>query len=133
MLWLVILIVLMIPLLAVVLDSQLVRALSARIESDGRTTADPALAKRLAQLEGEVERLNHEVLRLDEETTFLHRLLEKKPYRLSSRRVNTPTNPPAVAPRTAGGSARLVGAGILLSRISGLVREAVFARYFATS
>ena len=79
MLWLVILIVLMIPLLAVVLDSQLVRALSARIESDGRTSADPALAKRLAQLEGEVERLNHEVVRLDEETTFLHRLLEKKP------------------------------------------------------
>jgi putative peptidoglycan lipid II flippase len=47
--------------------------------------------------------------------------------------VNTPINPPEGAPRTAGGSARLVGAGILLSRIAGLVREAVFARYFATS
>ena len=78
MLWLVILIVLMIPLLAVVLDSQVVRALAARIESDG-TNADPALAKRLTQLEGEVERLNNEVMRLDEETTFLHRLLENKP------------------------------------------------------
>jgi hypothetical protein len=79
MLWIVILIALMIPLLAVVLDSQVVRALAARIESEGRTNADPALAKRLAQLEGEIERLNHEVLRLDEETTFLHRLLENKP------------------------------------------------------
>jgi hypothetical protein len=79
MLWLVILIVLMIPLLAVVLDSQVVRALAARIENDGRTSADPALNKRLAQLEGEVERLSHEVMRLDEETTFLHHLLEKKP------------------------------------------------------
>ena len=47
--------------------------------------------------------------------------------------MNTPINPPEGAPRTAGGSARLVGAGILLSRIAGLVREAVFARYFATS
>jgi len=32
-----------------------------------------------------------------------------------------------------GGSARLVAAGILASRIAGLVRDAVFASYFATS
>jgi hypothetical protein len=79
MLWIVILIALMIPLLAVVLDSQVVRALASRIESEGRSNGDPALAKRVTQLEGEVERLNHELLRLDEETTFLHRLLENKP------------------------------------------------------
>lgn len=47
--------------------------------------------------------------------------------------MNTPIKPGGIAPRAAGGSARLVGAGILLSRIAGLVREAVFARYFATS
>lgn len=79
MLWLVILIVLMIPLLAVVLDSQVVRALASRIETGGRNAADPALTRRLTQLEGEVERLNTELQRLDDETTFLHRLLENKP------------------------------------------------------
>lgn len=81
MLWLVILIVLLIPLLAVVLDSPVVRALASRIENEGKSGADPALGKRLTQLEGEVERLNNEVVRLEEETTFLHRLLADKPSR----------------------------------------------------
>ena len=35
--------------------------------------------KRLTALETEVERLNSEILRLEEETTFLHQLLESKP------------------------------------------------------
>lgn len=47
--------------------------------------------------------------------------------------MNAPVNPAVPAPKPTGGSARLVGAGILLSRIAGLVREAVFAKYFATS
>lgn len=79
MIWILLLIALAIPLLAVVLDSQLVKALASRIENDGKAGLDPAVTKRLAQLEGEVERLNTEVQRLDEETTFLHHLLEKKP------------------------------------------------------
>jgi putative peptidoglycan lipid II flippase len=40
------------------------------------------------------------------------------------------TNP---EPAQAGAFARLVAAGILLSRIAGLLREAIFARYFGTT
>lgn len=77
MLWFVLIIALMIPLVAIVLDSALVRALVTRLERPD--AADPAVLRRVQQLETEIERLNREVLRLDEETTFLHRLLEDKP------------------------------------------------------
>lgn len=43
-----------------------------------------------------------------------------------------PESKPAARP-AAGAFARLVAAGIFLSRISGLVREAIFARYFGTT
>ena len=79
MLWFVIMIVLLIPLLAIVLDSQIARALAARIENDGKGGLDVNALKRITSLEAEVERLNNEVTRLDEEATFLHRLLENKP------------------------------------------------------
>ena len=80
MVWLVILIALMIPLIAVILDSQIGRALAARIEGKHmQPTAELELTKKVNLLEGEVERLNSEVVRLDEETNFLHRLLEGKP------------------------------------------------------
>ena len=36
-------------------------------------------ARRVLELENEVERLSKEVLRLEDETVFLHRLLESKP------------------------------------------------------
>jgi len=67
---------LLIPLIAVILDSQLGRALAARIERDRE--AGGALNERIAALEGEVDRLSREVQRLEEQTEFLHRLLEKK-------------------------------------------------------
>lgn len=76
MLSLVIILVLLIPLLSVVLDSHLGRALAARLERrsiGGRS--DDLLADRMAFLEGEVERLSGEVRRLDDEGEFLHRLL----------------------------------------------------------
>lgn len=44
-----------------------------------------------------------------------------------------PSEPPGPAPPGTGRSAFLVGAGILLSRIVGLVRQRVFAHYFGTS
>jgi hypothetical protein len=72
---LVLLVALMIPLVAVILDSQVGRALAGRLEN-GR--ADSPAERRLAMLEAEVDRLAHEVARLEEESAFLHRLLEQK-------------------------------------------------------
>lgn len=71
----VLLVALMIPLTAVVLDSQVGRALAARMEKDREGGTLPG---RITTLEGEVERLNQLVQRLDEESTFLHKLLESK-------------------------------------------------------
>jgi len=79
MVWFVVLIALMIPLIAVILDSQLGRALAARLERDRLASADQAVGKRLAALEGEVERLALEVQRLEEEGAFMRKLLEGKP------------------------------------------------------
>ena len=76
MIWAVIVIlVLLIPLLSVILDSQLGRALAARVERRSLGGADELLADRIAFLEGEVERLSGEVRRLDDEGQFLQRLL----------------------------------------------------------
>jgi uncharacterized protein YlxW (UPF0749 family) len=72
----VLLVALMIPLVAVVLDSQVGRALAARLE--GRAGSDTLADRRLAALENEVDRLGRELQRLDEESTFLHKLLEEK-------------------------------------------------------
>lgn len=74
----IILLALMIPLLAVVLDSQLGRALAARLERPVRGESE-AVAKRLAALEAEVDRLSREVERLEAQSDFLQRLLESKP------------------------------------------------------
>lgn len=72
----VLLVALMIPLVAVILDSQVGRALAARLE--GGRSGDSLSDRRLAALEGEVDRLNRELQRLDEESAFLHQLLEEK-------------------------------------------------------
>ncbi len=79
--WIVVILALMIPLIAVVLDSHLGRALADYVTRHGGGGALPeeGVTKRLHALESEVERLNTEVLRLEEETVFLHRLLESKP------------------------------------------------------
>lgn len=73
----VLLVALMIPLTAVILDSQVGRALAGRLERNGSIN-EPADSRRLGALETEVERLGREVQRLDEESAFLHRLLEDK-------------------------------------------------------
>lgn len=71
------LVALMIPLTAVVLDSQVGRALAARLES--KTDLPAGVTERLASLEGEVERLNAGMEQLQEQSVFLQRLLEEKP------------------------------------------------------
>ena len=73
----VVVLALLIPLVAVILDSQLGRALAARLERD--RAVGGAADERIAALEGEVDRLSRDLLRLQEETEFLHRLLENKP------------------------------------------------------
>lgn len=64
--------VLLIPLLAVILDSQLGRALARRIEGGAPDSA------RLSRLEAELERLSAEVERLQEQADFTTRLLESR-------------------------------------------------------
>lgn len=73
------LLVLLIPLLAIVLDSQVGKALAARLERTGPGEGDDHLLDRIRYLEGEVERLTGEVERLDEESRFLHELLAERP------------------------------------------------------
>jgi hypothetical protein len=72
----VLLVALMIPLVAVILDSQVGRAIAARLE--GGHGPESLSDRRLATLEGEVDRLSRELQRLDEESAFLHQLLEEK-------------------------------------------------------
>lgn len=79
MMWgLILVIVLLIPLAAVILDSQVGRALASRLE---RSTSElpPAEAERLRALEAEVERLSDELARLSEQGEFLQRLVAERP------------------------------------------------------
>ena len=67
--------VLLIPLLAVILDSQVGRALASRMEKGHLGEPENLQSERLAFLEGEVDRLDSELQRLTEESEFLHKLL----------------------------------------------------------
>ncbi|HET9985268.1 MAG TPA: hypothetical protein VFQ38_16825 [Longimicrobiales bacterium] len=80
MLFLIILVALMIPLIAVILDSQLGRALAGRLERGALRgeREDDSLSPRVAALEAELDRLTQQVQRLEEESEFLHRLLAAK-------------------------------------------------------
>ena len=75
---LILVLVVLIPLLAIVLDSQVGRALASRLEGRGLPGGDDVSPERLAFLESEVERLAAEVDRLDEEGRFLQKLLEER-------------------------------------------------------
>jgi uncharacterized small protein (DUF1192 family) len=75
---LILVLVVLIPLLAIVLDSQVGRALASRLERRSLETPGDLTAERIAYLEGEVERLSSELMRLDEESQFVHRLLTER-------------------------------------------------------
>lgn len=80
MLSLILLLVVLIPLMAILLDSQVGRALASRLERRGLDGPPDLMAERVAFLEGEVERLSSEVSRLSEEGQFVHKLLtERRP------------------------------------------------------
>lgn len=76
--WTVIIVLaLLIPLIAVILDSAPARAFASRLERDAPAPGGH-LDGRVAALEAEVERLTQEIERLGEESAFLQRLLETK-------------------------------------------------------
>jgi hypothetical protein len=88
---LVLLVALMIPIVGIVIDSPIGRALARRLE--GPEQAPPAvvdLAKKLDLLEAEVDDLTRAVRNLEEESQFLHRLLESPPPRST---LPPPANP----------------------------------------
>lgn len=70
----VVLLLMMIPLTAIVLDSEVGRALARRL---GAGEGDGAEQARLKQLEEEVRYLSETVQSLQDETTFIRKLLEK--------------------------------------------------------
>jgi hypothetical protein len=78
MLSLILLLVVLIPLMAIILDSHVGRALASRLERRGLEGPPDLMAERMAFLEGEVERLTAEIARLDDESEFLHKLLAEK-------------------------------------------------------
>lgn len=75
--------VLLIPILAIVLDSQVGKAIAARLERKSIGGGDGGIQDRLVFLEGEVDRLGKEMGRLEEESQFLQKLLAERPERES--------------------------------------------------
>ena len=71
--------VLLIPILAIVLDSQVGKAIAARLERKSIGAGEGGVHDRLMFLEGEVDRLGKELGRLEEESQFLHKLLADRP------------------------------------------------------
>ena len=77
---LVLLVALMIPIVGIVIDSPIGRALARRLEGPEQTPpAVQDLVKKLDLLEAEVDDLTRAVRSLEEESQFLHRLLESSP------------------------------------------------------
>ncbi len=69
---------LLIPILAIVLDSDFGKAIARRLDRKNLKQGEGAVQDRLARLEGELERLGGEVVRLDEESQFFQRLLTER-------------------------------------------------------
>ncbi|MFP3948971.1 MAG: hypothetical protein ACLFWG_09600 [Longimicrobiales bacterium] len=89
-----ILLVLLIPLLAIVLDSRVGEALAARLERGSPPGDSERIAQRIQTLEAEVDRLTTEVERLEEESDFLHKLLAERRPGDDTDRSGTRTLPP---------------------------------------
>jgi len=75
---LVLLVVLMIPILAIVIDSEFGRALARRIARDN-SDEDGQLQERISSLEGEVRYLAESLESIRDETGFLRSLLDGEP------------------------------------------------------
>jgi uncharacterized SAM-binding protein YcdF (DUF218 family) len=78
------LVALLIPILGIVVDSPIGRALARRLEGPLATPPDvSALAKRVELLEAEVDDLNRSLQSLQDENAFLQRLLSDPSSRSS--------------------------------------------------
>jgi hypothetical protein len=76
------LVALLIPILGIVVDSPIGRALARRLEGPQETPPDViALAKRVELLEAEVDDLNRGMQSLQDENAFLQRLLAEPSLR----------------------------------------------------
>lgn len=93
MLWaigfLILIVALMIPVLAIVLDSPALRQVFEHRGTGGRRELDN-LSGKLAALEDEVEELSRAVELLKEETQFLQRLLENSEQRSAPKSLSYP-------------------------------------------
>lgn len=96
MLWqLILILVVSIPLLAILLDSQVGKALASRLEQHGAEPSAEDTKERIAFLESEVERLTGEVDRLDEESQFMQQLLSAaQQLRTERQEESEPALPP---------------------------------------
>ncbi len=72
-------IVLLIPILAIVLDSDLGKAIARRLERGRSGDGGEHVHDRLVFLESELDRLGKDVERLEEESRFLQNLLAERP------------------------------------------------------
>jgi TolA-binding protein len=73
----ILLVALMIPIIGILIDSPIGRALARRVEGPQQIPPGVAdLAQRVQLLEGEVDDLNRSIQQLQEENQFLQRLLE---------------------------------------------------------
>ena len=69
---------LMIPIVAILVDSPLGRSIARRLEGGGAVGGDvQSLQRKVDLLEGEVEELHRSVLGMKDELQFVQRLLEK--------------------------------------------------------
>jgi hypothetical protein len=76
---LIIILVILIPILAMLLDSDIGKALASRLGDRRLDAGDDIVTERVGYLEGEVDRLSTELMRLDEQGQFLQKLLSERP------------------------------------------------------
>ena len=78
--------ILLIPILAIFLDSDLGKALARRLDGRAKARGGDLTEKRLEYLEGEVDRLNTDLDTLRGQNEFLQKLLEAGPESTSRDR-----------------------------------------------
>jgi len=88
---LILLVALLIPIIGIVIDSPIGRALARRLEGPEQIPAALGeLAKKVELLESEVDDLTRSVRNLEEENQFLQRLLTESPQRSTLPRPPAP-------------------------------------------